>query len=69
MQDTRRFCRHVLTRPDVQQFMEANFVCWAGTVTQREAFQLASLMRTATYPFVAVLARSGSQVRTTAGIV
>ncbi len=37
-QDTDAFCRGVLTSPDVVDYVNANFVSWAGDVTASDAF-------------------------------
>jgi len=60
-QDTDRFCRNVLSHPSVSAFIREHFLAWAGSVTQQDAHQLATLLRVATFPFVGIVTRTGNR--------
>eukprot|EP00803_Ostreobium_quekettii_P004019 evm.model.scf_1445.8 EVM.evm.TU.scf_1445.8 scf_1445:36489-40615(+) len=61
-EDTDSFCREVLCAPEVIAFLSENFVCWGGDVRQSEAFKLAASLGATTYPFMCLLAFSGSRM-------
>lgn len=59
-EDTDAFCRGVLTSPDVVDYVNANFVSWAGDVTASDAFVLSQkpFMLLSRFPYVALLSMS-----------
>ncbi|XP_004363824.2 hypothetical protein CAOG_02985 [Capsaspora owczarzaki ATCC 30864] len=52
---TENFCRGVLTSTAFTDFVNENFVFWAGSVRTAEAFDVATLLRTVNYPFLGVV--------------
>eukprot|EP00898_Chlorokybus_atmophyticus_P007586 jgi/Chlat1/7829/Chrsp66S07281 len=57
--NTPDFCRRVLSSQAVIDFLNSQFLVWAGDVRHSDAFQLANILRTATFPYVAVLMSRG----------
>ncbi|GBG31591.1 FAS-associated factor 2 [Hondaea fermentalgiana] len=53
--DTDRFCSRVLTEPRVAELINERMVAWGGCVEFAEAYRLSVLLKTATFPYVAVL--------------
>lgn len=62
-EDTDSFCREVLCSPDVVEYVNNTFVSWGGDVRKADAFGLASRLNVSTYPFLALLAYSGSRTK------
>ena len=48
MQDTDVFCHDTLCNAEVVEFVNANFLCWAGSITTADAFQVTSLKHAST---------------------
>ncbi|KAJ2492756.1 Ubx domain-containing protein [Coemansia sp. RSA 2050] len=59
----------VLTHPDVVAYLsQPQFIVWAGNVARSEAFQVASTLEVAAFPFIALAAlKSQSRLGTAAG--
>ncbi|KAG2436792.1 hypothetical protein HXX76_006316 [Chlamydomonas incerta] len=59
-EDTDKFCRQVLTSPDVVDYINANFVSWGGDVSYSDAFILSqqAQMGCTRFPFIALLSLS-----------
>lgn len=62
-QHTDRFVVETLCNPAVVEFLNANFVCWAGDLRASDAFGLASRLQVASYPCCALLAFAGSRTQ------
>ncbi|KAL4854252.1 putative oxidoreductase YhdF [Chlorella vulgaris] len=62
-QDTDAYCRDTLTSPALVPFLDEHFLCWGGDLRRSDAFRLASNLRAARYPYVALLAFSGTRTR------
>jgi FAS-associated factor 2 len=55
-EDSDRFCSEVLSSQSVLDFAAQNNVTtWVGKVWDREAYQLSTQLKTAAFPFVALL--------------
>jgi len=54
-QDTNKFCRETLCTEIITDFLNENFLNWAGAVSNAEAFKLSTMLGAATYPFIAVI--------------
>jgi FAS-associated factor 2 len=62
-EDTDAFCRTVLCSQAFADYANAEFLCWGGDVSRSDAFGLALRLGVTRYPAVALLARSGSNVK------
>lgn len=62
-QDTDAFCRGTLCNPAFAAFVNEHFVAWGGDLRSSDAFRLASSLRVARYPYIALLAFSGPRTR------
>jgi FAS-associated factor 2 len=62
-QDTDAFCRRVLCSSAFADYANAEFLCWGGDVSRSDAFGLALRLGVTRYPAVALLARSGNNVK------
>jgi FAS-associated factor 2 len=62
-QDTDAFCRDVLCSQEFAEFANGEFLCWGGDVSRSDAFSLALRLGVTRYPSLALLARSGSNVK------
>lgn len=60
-QDTDAFCRGTLCAPEVADYCNATFLCWGGDLRHSDAFRLSASLRAAAYPYVALLAFSGTR--------
>ncbi|KAL3628868.1 hypothetical protein CASFOL_027914 [Castilleja foliolosa] len=49
------FCRETLSSELIVQFLDANFVCWAGLTGRGEGLQMANQLRVSSFPFCAVV--------------
>lgn len=68
--DDRHFKTHVLTdRALVQTLRQSDFCVWGGDVRSREGFQVATLLRASTYPFVAFVALQPRRSRSRGAVV
>jgi len=54
-QDTDAFCRDTLCTELISDFLDENFVSWAGNINTSEAFRISNVLSTTTYPFFAVI--------------
>lgn len=61
LQDTDAFCRGTLCAPEVADYCNATFLCWGGDLRHSDAFRLSASLRAAAYPYVALLAFSGTR--------
>eukprot|EP00467_Chlorarachnion_reptans_P008705 CAMPEP_0114527770 /NCGR_PEP_ID=MMETSP0109-20121206/23809_1 /TAXON_ID=29199 /ORGANISM="Chlorarachnion reptans, Strain CCCM449" /LENGTH=446 /DNA_ID=CAMNT_0001709789 /DNA_START=177 /DNA_END=1517 /DNA_ORIENTATION=- len=63
-EDTEEFISQSLTNELVRQTLDNNFVCWAGSVTQTDAYKLCQKLRVEGYPCVAMVNpyREGSRI-------
>ncbi|GFP90733.1 fas-associated factor 2-b [Phtheirospermum japonicum] len=52
---TPSFCRETLCSELIVQFLDANFVCWAGLAGRGEGLQMANALRVSSFPFCAVV--------------
>lgn len=52
---TPNFCRETLCSELVVQFLDANFVCWAGLASRGEGLQMATTLRVSSFPFCAIV--------------
>jgi hypothetical protein len=43
VQDSEAFCRNVLSAPEVVEFIDHNFVAWAGDIRSKDAFMVRPL--------------------------
>lgn len=62
-QHTDRFVVETLCNPLIVEYLNANFVCWAGDLRTSDAFGLASRLQVASYPCCVVLAFSGARTQ------
>ncbi|CAA0820922.1 Plant UBX domain-containing protein 10 [Striga hermonthica] len=53
---TSSFCRETLCSEVIVQFLDVNFVCWAGISDRGEGLQMGSVLGVSSFPFCAVLA-------------
>ncbi|GER38495.1 UBX domain-containing protein [Striga asiatica] len=53
---TPSFCRETLCSEVIVQFLDVNFVCWAGISDRGEGLQMGSVLGVLSFPFCAVLA-------------
>eukprot|EP01114_Cavostelium_apophysatum_P017058 TRINITY_DN4977_c0_g1_i2.p1 TRINITY_DN4977_c0_g1~~TRINITY_DN4977_c0_g1_i2.p1 ORF type:complete len:327 (-),score=101.00 TRINITY_DN4977_c0_g1_i2:90-1070(-) len=54
-QHTDQFCRETLSTDLIAEFVNENFLFWAGSVTYPEAYKTSLLLGASTYPFIAVV--------------
>jgi hypothetical protein len=47
--------RETLCTPVISEYINANFVFWAGDVTKRDAFSAANTLGATAYPFIAII--------------
>ncbi|EFN56883.1 hypothetical protein CHLNCDRAFT_144534 [Chlorella variabilis] len=62
-QDTDAYCHDTLCAPELVAYVNQHFLCWGGDLRRSDAFRLASSLRVAGYPYVALLAFSGPRTR------
>ncbi|KAF9973260.1 hypothetical protein BGZ73_003486 [Actinomortierella ambigua] len=56
---TDKFCRETLTNSELVGYLRSNdYLVWGGNVAEVEAFQVATTLQTARYPFIGVIALS-----------
>ncbi|XP_064489136.1 FAS-associated factor 2-like [Ornithodoros turicata] len=54
-QDTDKFCRNVLSNPELIDFVNTNMFFWACSVNYPEGYRVSQALRENTYPFLAVI--------------
>jgi len=54
-EDTKKFIQDSLCNEAVRDYLNANFVCWAGSVTQTDTYKLCTRLRVESYPCIAVV--------------
>ncbi|GAO50126.1 UBX-domain-containing protein [Saitoella complicata NRRL Y-17804] len=60
--DTIEFNQDTLCNPEVIQFArEQSLIVWAGSISETEGYEVANTLRATRYPFIALLAPTGSR--------
>lgn len=59
-QNTNEFCRETLCTELISDFVNQNFLCWAGSVNTAEPYKASLILGASTYPFIAVLCNNNS---------
>lgn len=54
--NTPSFCRNILCSDEFSQFVDNNFIFWAGNLQCLEGFQVSNQLEAATYPFLGLIA-------------
>lgn len=54
-QDTDHFCRETLGTEVITDFINENFLSWAGDLSNAEPFKLSTVLGAAAFPFIAVI--------------
>lgn len=55
-QDTEQFSIEVMCSDAFREYVNRNFLCWAGSISDMEAYSLSLQLKTTTFPFLAVFA-------------
>eukprot|EP00958_Prasinococcus_capsulatus_P006369 scaffold603_cov404-Prasinococcus_capsulatus_cf.AAC.43 len=66
--NTPAFCRNILCDPEVVEFLDENFVVWAGDIRGADAYQMSYSLRASTFPYVAVLGHFNGHIQFVAQI-
>jgi FAS-associated factor 2 len=62
-QDTDAFCKGVLQSSEVLEYIDNQFLCWGGDIRHTDAWRLSMAVQASSYPYVGLMAFSGSRTR------